>query len=314
MTPIRSMYRVVSNAETYGDIGTEPWPYPYYAPPTYRTQEGGVVPATGALATPLVLGPGWYKGAQVSYTPLGPTQRPYGRLGAEPFMSYIKPSAFQPAAPPVGVSVPVFPGPGWRVGPPIAYTPTKVHPMLVNRSARRFTSRDHTQRRTLAYGAVGNFFGPPVGVGPVRDPVGGMVRPAGPVRPAPYVPSDLPIINPSPGYHFGPPVYSSIPVGMGYAAADIGEKPELSPSMTAALAKGLAGMMVGASVGVLGGFLIAVQGDRLLSNFTLRLTNKQDTSLTTILNVVAAGVALSGVFFGGKYAYDKYNTAKAKEV
>jgi hypothetical protein len=310
MTPIRRTYRVVPNAETYGDIGTEPWPYPYYAPPAYRTQEGGVVPATGALATPLVLGPGWYKGAQVSYTPIGPTQRPYGRLDVEPFMSYIKPSAFQPAAPPVGVSVPVFPGPGWRVGPSISYTPTKVHPMLVNRSARRFTSRDHTRRRTLAYGAVGNFFGPPVGVVPVRDPVGGMVRPAGPVYAAAYVPSNLPIINPSPGWHIGPSVYSRIPVGMGYGAADT----ERTSTMTAALAKGLAGVMVGASVGALGGFLIAIQGDKLLNGFALRLTNKQDQSMTMVVNTLAAGVALGGVFFGGKYAYDQYNMVKSQEV
>lgn len=305
-----SAYRVVANAETYGNIGSEPWLYPYYAPPVYRTQEGGIVPATGALATPLILGPGWYKGAQVSYTPTGPTQRPYGRLDVEPFMSYIKPSAFQPAAPPVGVSVPVFPGPGWRVGPSIAYTPTKVPPMLVNRSARRFTSRDHTSRRTLAYGAVGNFFGPPVGVGPVRDPVGGMVRPAGPVHPAPYVPSNLPIINPSPGYHIGPSVYSSIPVGMGYAAADIGEKSELTPSMTAALGKGLAGLMVGAGVGVLGGFLVAVEANTVLDLVAPKRTEKQDKTLTMVANVAAAAVAAGGIFFGGKYAYDQYNAAK----
>jgi hypothetical protein len=305
-----SAYRVVANAETYGNIGSEPWLYPYYAPPVYRTQEGGIVPATGALATPLILGPGWYKGAQVSYTPTGPTQRPYGRLGNEPFMSYIKPSAFQPAAPPVGVSVPVFPGPGWRVGPSIAYTPTKVHPMLVNRSARRFTSREHSRARNLSYGAVGNFFGPPVGVGPVRDPVGGMVRPAGPVHPAPYVPSNLPIINPSPGYHIGPSVYSSIPVGMGYAAADIGEKSELTPSMTAALGKGLAGIMVGAGVGVLGGFLVAIESNTITSLLFPKASEKQIARMEMLSNVVATAVAVGGIFLGGKYAYDQYNAAK----
>jgi hypothetical protein len=314
MTPVRSMYRVVPNAETYGDIGTEPWTYPYYAPVTYRTEEHGVVSAKGALKTPLVLGPGWYKGAEISYTPTGPTQRPYGRIGDEPFMSYIKPSAFQPAAPPVGVSVPVFPGPGWHVGPPIAYTPSKVPPMLVNRSARRFTSRDHSRARNLSYGAVGNFFGPPVGVGPVRDPVGGMVRPAGPVHPAPYVPSDLPIINPSPGYHIGPSVYSSIPVGMGYGAAEMGSKDDLSPSMTAALGKGLAGLMVGAGVGVLGGFLVAVESSTLFDLVLPKRTEKQDATMTMVANAVAAAVAVGGIFLGGKYAYDQYNAAKAKEV
>lgn len=295
---------------TYGDIGTEPWTYPYYAPPAYRTQEGGVVPATGALKTPLILGPGWYKGAQVSYTPTGPTQRPYGRLDSEPFMSYIKPSAFQPPAPLKGVSVPVFPGPGWRVGPPIAYTPTKVPTMLVNRSARRFTSRDHTPRRTLAYGAVGNFVGPSVGVGPVRDPVGGMVRPAGPVHAASYVPSNLPIINPSMGYHIGPSVYSSIPVGMGYGAAAMGEKDELTPSMTAALGKGLAGLMVGAGVGVLGGFLVAVETNTVMNLIYRNPTPKQEARFEMLSNVVATAVAAGGIFFGGKYAYDQYNAAK----
>jgi hypothetical protein len=307
MTPVRSMYRVVPNAETYGSIGAEPWLYPYYASFVYRTQEGGIVPATGALKTPLILGPGWYKGAQVSYTP---PVKAYGALDAEPFMSYIKPSAFQPAAPLKGVSVPVFPGPGWRVGPPIAYTSTKVPPMLVNRSARRFTSRDHSRARNLSYGAVGNFFGPPVGVAPVQDPVGGMVRPAGPVHAATYLPSNLPIINPSPGWHIGPSVYSSIPVGMGYGAAEMGEKDDLTPSMTAALGKGLAGIMVGAGVGVLGGFLVAIESNTITNLLFPKATEKQIARMEMLSNVVATAVAAGGIFLGGKYAYDQYNAAK----
>lgn len=229
----------------YAAIGAEPWLYPYDAPSSYKTQEHGVVPATGALKTPLVLGPGWYKGAKVSYTPPAKGSG-YGALDTEPFMSYIKTSAFQPAAAPKGVSVPVFPGPGWRVGPPIAYIPNKVHPMLANRSSRRISRS--------SYGVIGNFFGPPVGVGPVRDPVGGMVRPAGPVYPAPYVPSDLPIINPSPGYHIGPPVFNSIPVGMGYGASDTGS----GDSLAKFAAKSAATVVMTSGFGAAAGLALAM--------------------------------------------------------
>jgi len=136
----------------YGAIGAEPWPYPYSRKSRYKTQLPHNGELRGALATPLVLGPGWYKGFRVH---------------------------FDPSA--------------------ITYYDTR-KPMR-------------------SYGYIANLPGPRRGVYPVRDPVGGMRRPHGPVRAAAYIPSNLPIIRPGPGWHIGPSVYSTLPVGTVYGAA-----------------------------------------------------------------------------------------------
>lgn len=136
----------------YGAIGAEPWPYPYQRKPYYKTQLPHNGDLRGALATPLVLGPGWYKGFRVH---------------------------FDPSA--------------------ITYYDTR-KPMR-------------------SYGYIANLPGPRRGVYPARDPVGGMRRPHGPVRAAAYIPSNLPIIRPGPGWHIGPSVFSSLPVGTVYGQA-----------------------------------------------------------------------------------------------
>jgi hypothetical protein len=127
---------------SYGAIGAEPWPYPYRTPKDYRTSTGEVITdPSGALARPLVLGPGWYKGAQISYTP----------------------------------------------------------------------SPEDTIMRS--YGNIANAFGPPRAVLPVIPPIGGVLDPHGPVTAFTQVPKGLPIIQPGPGWHIGPSIFSALPVG-----------------------------------------------------------------------------------------------------
>ena len=121
---------------SYGAIGAEPWPYPYRAPKGYVTSTGQTItePA-GALATPLVLGPGWYRGAAISYTPSpkDTVMRSYGNIAN----ALGPPRAVLPVIPPIGgvldphgpvtafTQVPkglpiIQPGPGWHIGPAVA--------------------------------------------------------------------------------------------------------------------------------------------------------------------------------------------------
>lgn len=139
---------------SYAGIGTEPWPYPYNTSRLYRSQTGAVYPHLPgtALATPLVLGPGWYRGAQISYTP-----------------------------------------------------PKKDNPMPIHRSPSR--------RRSRSYGGIADLMGPPRAILPVRDPVGGMQDPHGPVYAASYIPKGLPTILPKKGWRVGPAVHSDYKVG-----------------------------------------------------------------------------------------------------
>ena len=127
---------------SYGAIGAEPWPYPYRTPKGYVTSTGQTITEpSGALSTPLVLGPGWYKGAEISYTP---------------------------------------------------------------------SPKDTVMR---SYGNIANAFGPPRAVLPVIPPIGGVLDPHGPVTAFTQVPKGLPIIRPGPGWHIGPAISSSLPVG-----------------------------------------------------------------------------------------------------
>lgn len=158
----------------YGAIGAEPWLYPYNKINGYRTQLPHNGELRGALATPLVLGPGWYKGFRV----------------------YFDPSA-------------------------INYYDTR--------------------KQMPSYGYIANLPGPRRGVYPVSDPVGGFRRPHGPVRAAAYIPSNLPIIRPGPGWHIGPSVFSTVPVGTVYGEATTEQFREFRAEMfrDAALSTGL---------------------------------------------------------------------------
>jgi hypothetical protein len=130
---------------TYGAIGAEPWLYPYDNSRFYRTQTGKILPHVpgSALATPLVLGPGWYKGAQVSYTPpkkdnpmpIRSSRRRSRAYGAIADLLG-PPRAILPVEPPIGGTrdphgpvyaasyIPkglptILPKKGWRVGPQV---------------------------------------------------------------------------------------------------------------------------------------------------------------------------------------------------
>ncbi len=120
----------------YGAIGAEPWNGPYRAPKGYRTSTGQTITEpSGALATPLVLGPGWYKGFPVAYTPSfkDTVMRSYGNIAN----AFGPPRAVLPVIPPIGgvldphgpvtaftqvpAGLPVIrPGPGWHIGPAVA--------------------------------------------------------------------------------------------------------------------------------------------------------------------------------------------------
>jgi hypothetical protein len=133
----------------YGAIGAEPWLYPYDNSRFYRSQTGKVYPHTPgtALATPLVLGPGWYKGFPVYYAPpekdrpmrLKPRSAAREYAGIADLMG--PPRAILPVKPPIGGTrdphgpvyaasyipkgLPIIqPSKGWRIGPQVssAYT------------------------------------------------------------------------------------------------------------------------------------------------------------------------------------------------
>jgi hypothetical protein len=78
----------------------------------------------------------------------------------------------------------------------------------------------------------------------------------------------------------------------------------------ATIRKGLAGIMVGAGVGVLGGFLVAIESNTITSLLFPKASEKQIARMEMLSNVVATAVAVGGIFLGGKYAYDQYNAAK----
>jgi hypothetical protein len=171
----------------YGAIGAEPWLYPYSRKDHYQTQLPHNGELRGALATPLVLGPGWYKGFRVH---------------------------FDPSA---------------------------------------ITTYD-TRKPMRSYGYIANLPGPRRGVYPVRDPVGGFRRPAGPVKPVAYIPSGLPIIRPGPGWHIGPSVYSNLSVGTVYGGPE--EVPAAEKPALEALRNAIYGEMgFGVGVGILAGLI-----------------------------------------------------------
>jgi hypothetical protein len=123
----------------YGAIGAEPWLYPYSRKDHYQTQLPHNGELRGALATPLVLGPGWYKGFRVHFDPSAITT--YDTRKAMPSYGYIanlpgprrgvypvrdpvggfrrphgpvKAAAYIPSGLPI-----IRPGPGWHIGPSI---------------------------------------------------------------------------------------------------------------------------------------------------------------------------------------------------
>lgn len=202
----------------YGAIGAEPWPYPYTRKPYYQTQLPHNGELRGALATPLVLGPGWYKGFRVH---------------------------FDPSA--------------------ITYYDTR-KPMP-------------------SYGFIANLPGPRRGIFPVRDPVGGMRRPHGPVTAAAYIPSNLPIIRPGPGWHIGPSVYSNLPVGTVYGAAT--EDAGFVEARSAAVES----LVVGVGGGLAGAALVYGTATKVLG-----LSDKTAGSLSTAVMVVGGGYSLWSMY------------------
>ena len=174
----------------YGAIGAEPWLYPYDTSRLYRSQTGKVyprIPGT-ALATPLILGPGWYKGAQVSYTPPKKDNPMRLRNNRRHSRSYAgiadlmgPPRAILPVKPPIGGTrdphgsvyaasyIPkglpiIMPSKGWRIGPQVSSAltvgdvvgddPSPVPMRIYGQSGYMTRYSNNTGFPERAYGAV----------------------------------------------------------------------------------------------------------------------------------------------------------------
>lgn len=123
----------------YGAIGAEPWLYPYTKKSRYQTQLPHNGELRGALATPLVLGPGWYKGFRVHFDPSAITyydtrkpMRSYGYIAnlpgprrgvypvRDPVGGFRRPHGAVKAAAYIPSGLPIIrPGPGWHIGPSV---------------------------------------------------------------------------------------------------------------------------------------------------------------------------------------------------
>lgn len=136
-----------------------------------------------------------------------------------------------------------------------------------------------------SYGFIANLPGPRRGIFPVRDPVGGMRRPHGPVTAAAYIPSNLPIIRPGPGWHIGPSVYSNLPVGTVYGAAT--EDAGFVEARSAAVES----LVVGVGGGLAGAALVYGTATKVLG-----LSDKTAGSLSTAVMVVGGGYSLWSMY------------------
>ena len=177
--------------------------------------------------------------------------RTYGALGTEPWTGPWQTTPHVHGESPNALSTPLALGPGWYKGFRVHYIPsqvTKVNPMR-SLSARR-------RARGSTYGFIGNTLGPPMAVLPVTPPIGGTQDPHGPVYAAPYVPAGLPVIRPSPGWYIGPQVYSNVPLGTVYGAAD--EAGNEAPSLGKVIGGGAFALAAGGAAGALVGIALTM--------------------------------------------------------
>lgn len=226
--------------------------------------------------------------------------RTYGALGTEPWTGPWEVTPHVHGENPDALSTPLSLGPGWYKGFRVHYIPsqvTKVNPMRSPLARRR--------ARGSAYGFIGNTLGPPMAVLPVRPPIGGTQDPHGPVYAAPYVPAGLPVIRPSPGWYIGPQVYSDVPLGTVYGAAD-GESD--APSLGKVIGGGAVALAVGGGAGALVGIALTlgyVAASALL--FPEGTRTPMGRRLAEVGGYVTFGAPiLLGIGYGGMVTYAGY--------
>jgi len=237
--------------------------------------------------------------------------RTYGAIGAEPWTGPWDTTPRVHGEDPDALSTPLALGPGWYKGFKVHYIPsqiTKVNPM-----------RSHAHRRHgSTYGFIGNTLGPPMAVLPVRPPIGGTQDPHGPVYAAPYVPSGLPVIRPSPGWYIGPQVYSDVPLGTVYGAAETEtDAGTTDVTLGKVIGGGAVALTAGGALGVLTGIVLAMG---YLAVAEVIYPNKTRSPMGGRLADVGMYAAfgapiLLGIGYGGMvtYAgYKKYLAAKGE--
>lgn len=182
--------------------------------------------------------------------------RPYGAIGAQPWTGPWDTTPRVHGEDLNALSTPLALGPGWYKGFRVAFDPSqiiKVNPMRSPLARRR--------ARSSSYGFIGNTLGPPMAILPVRPPIGGTQDPHGPVYAAPYIPSGLPVIRPSPGWYIGPQVYSDVPLGTVYGDPELPEAPapQGEPlSLGKVIGGGAVALAVGGGVGALVGIALTM--------------------------------------------------------
>jgi len=240
--------------------------------------------------------------------------RIYGAIGAEPWTGPWEVTPHVHGESPDALSTPLALGPGWYKGFRVHYIPsqvTKVNPMRSPLTRRR--------ARGSAYGFIGNTLGPPMAVLPVRPPIGGTQDPHGPVYAAPYIPSGLPVIRPSPGWYIGPQVYSDVPLGTVYGAADTGLEgpplPEKAPTLGTVIGGGVFALGAGGVAGLLTGMVLTM--GYLAASAVLYPEKKRSPMGERLAEVgmyaTFGAPILLGIGYGGMVTYEGYKKYRASK-